>query len=124
MTKHEKLDPKFVEAQKRRLLAIRDSLSSAERANAAESSGLTQPGRESEEYEDDAQKLAQLDLEGSLAQRDVSRLERINRALAKVAEGTYGMSDESGAPIGASRLEAVPEAIFTLEEEKRHERNA
>jgi DnaK suppressor protein len=124
MTKQEKLDPKFIETQKRRLLAIRDSLSSAEKANVAESSGLTQTGRESEEYEDGAQKLAQLDLEGSLSDRDAGRLERINRALAKIGDGTYGFSDESGAAIPASRLEAVPEAIYTLDEEKRRERGS
>src|SRR3954454_18637646 len=49
------------------------------------------------------------------------RLRSVERALAKIAEGTYGLSDASGEPIPRERLEKVPEAIHTTEEEKAHE---
>jgi DnaK suppressor protein len=39
--------------------------------------------------------------------------------LRKIDEGTYGVSDLSGRPIPRERLEAIPEAICTLAEEKR-----
>jgi DnaK suppressor protein len=48
------------------------------------------------------------------------RLENIERALQKIDEGTYGLSDESGEPIPKGRLEAVPEAIRTVDEQGRH----
>jgi DnaK suppressor protein len=48
----------------------------------------------------------------------VERLERVNRALKKIEEGTYGLSDRSGKPIPRERLEAVPEALYTLSEEQ------
>lgn len=32
----------------------------------------------------------------------------IDRARAKIADGTYGQCDECGAPIGEARLEALP----------------
>ena len=47
--------------------------------------------------------------------------EVVNRALQKVEDGTYGLSDISGEPIPRGRLEAVPEAIRTVEEQQRFE---
>lgn len=44
-------------------------------------------------------------------------LVQINRAIEKIDEGTYGLSDRSGEPILAERLEAIPYAIFTAEEQ-------
>ena len=52
---------------------------------------------------------------------DVARLERVNRALRKMEEGTYGLSDLSGSPIPRERLEAVPESVLTFAEEKARE---
>lgn len=50
------------------------------------------------------------------------RLGAIRRALEKIEEGSYGQSDESGDPIPPQRLEAVPEAVLTVEEESLRER--
>lgn len=44
-------------------------------------------------------------------------LSKIDRALEKLEEGTYGISDRSGEPIPAERLEAVPYATVTMEEQ-------
>ena len=74
------------------------------------------------EYEDDAQKLDMLEREGRLAARDVDRLARVERALKKIQEGTYGLSDVSGQRIPRDRLDAIPEAINTLSEQKASER--
>ena len=54
--------------------------------------------------------------------RHLQRLRRIERALAKIDEGTYGLSDESGDPIPKARLEASPEALLTIAEEEARER--
>ena len=70
------------------------------------------------EYEDDAQKLTALELQGSLAAVDDQRLSNIERALQKIDDGSYGLSDASGTPIPIERLEASPEAIYTIEEQK------
>ena len=42
-------------------------------------------------------------------------LERIDRALEKVAEGTYGTCDGCGEQIPAARLEAQPESAVCVE---------
>jgi len=65
-----------------------------------------------------AEAAATLELEGNLAAADDNRLSNIERALQKIADGTYGLSDGSGAPISLERLEASPEALYTLEEQK------
>ncbi len=41
--------------------------------------------------------------------------ERIERALAKLGEGTYGACDGCGGPIAPKRLEAAPESVLCIE---------
>jgi DnaK suppressor protein len=52
---------------------------------------------------------------------DSALLTEIERALRKLAAGTYGFSEESGAPLELARLEAIPWARRTAEEEDRRE---
>jgi DnaK suppressor protein len=40
--------------------------------------------------------------------------ERIERALAKIAEGSYGICDRCGKPIPGKRLEAAPESTLCV----------
>jgi DnaK suppressor protein len=42
-------------------------------------------------------------------------LERTERALAKLADGTYGMCDGCGTPIAPGRLRAMPDGVLCLE---------
>lgn len=49
-------------------------------------------------------------------------LEALERAEARLAAGTYGLSVESGKPIPDGRLEALPTAERTVEEEERYQR--
>jgi DnaK suppressor protein len=119
------LDKSFIEKQQRLLLALREALrAAADRDEGEETASRSEGAGAAREYEDDAQRLAALELEGNLVVRDASRLERVNRALKKIDEGTYGLSDRSGRPIPRQRLEAVPESIFTLAEEQTQERAA
>ncbi len=43
-------------------------------------------------------------------------LVKVNRALAKIDEGTYGLSDIDGTPIPEARLDALPYANITVEQ--------
>ncbi len=43
-------------------------------------------------------------------------LAKVNRTLAKIDEGTYGLSDIDGTPIPEARLEALPYANLTVEQ--------
>ena len=117
-TKASRLDPAFIEKQRQALSKLRAGLSSAVRDEEAEEAGIKEENAGPREYEDDAQKLATLELDGALRVRDLQRRGRIDRALKKIEEGTYGLSDMSGLPIPRERLEVVPESIYTLAEEQ------
>jgi DnaK suppressor protein len=47
---------------------------------------------------------------------------KIESALRRIEDGSYGYCDETGEPIGISRLEARPIATLSLEAQERHER--
>jgi len=48
---------------------------------------------------------------------------KIDAALARIEDGTYGYCEETGEPISIRRLEARPIATLSLEAQERHERN-
>ena len=111
------LDPAFIRRQHQRLVELRAQLRHATRAVEAEEGGLNaQSQNEAHEFEDDAQKLAMLEVEGTLVAHDLRRLALVERALSKIEDGTYGLSDVSGRPIAKERLEATPEAIDAIED--------
>ena len=60
-----------------------------------------------------------MDRERNIAAEDnMSRiLVKITRALAKIDDGTYGLSDVDGSPIPIERLEALPYALTTVDQE-------
>jgi DnaK suppressor protein len=47
-------------------------------------------------------------------------LTRIARAMQKLDDGTYGLSDVSGKPIPVERLEAIPYALMTADEQEKY----
>lgn len=112
------LDEAFIEKQRRRLVELRLALLESMRNDEAEEAGIKRERLDRpQEYEDDAQKLTSLELGGNLSVRIRERLAIVERALKKLEAGTYGLSDVSGRSIPCERLEAIPEAICTLEEE-------
>jgi DnaK suppressor protein len=117
------LDTSFIEKQRRYLLKLRGALLTAAQADEYEEVDIKRESLDCpREYEDDAQKLANLELNGNLVVRNLERLTILERALKKLEEGTYGLSDVSGKPIPRERLVAVPEAICTREDEDEFER--
>ena len=59
-----------------------------------------------------------------LRARDRQRklIAKIDEALARIEDGTYGYCEETGEPIALKRLEARPIATLTIEAQERHER--
>ena len=49
-------------------------------------------------------------------------ISKINDALKRIEDGTYGYCEETGEPIGVERLEARPVATLSIEAQERHER--
>tara|TARA_R110002096_G_scaffold33234_2_gene96128 strand:- start:666 stop:1109 length:444 start_codon:yes stop_codon:yes gene_type:complete len=60
-----------------------------------------------------------------LRARDRQRklVSKIDSAMRRIDEGTYGYCEETGEPIGLARLDARPVATLSLDAQERHERN-
>ncbi len=60
----------------------------------------------------------------ALRTRDRARklLTKIDAALGRIDDGSYGYCEETGEPIGLKRLEARPIATLSIEAQERHER--
>jgi DnaK suppressor protein len=59
-----------------------------------------------------------------LRARDRQRklIAKIDAALQRIEDGTYGYCEDTGEPIGLKRLEARPIATFSVEAQESHER--
>jgi DnaK suppressor protein len=73
---------------------------------------------------DQASDLYDNELDEGLADDLRTELAAVERAEKRLADGTYGLSIESGEPIPDARLEAVPTAERTTEEQARFERGS
>ncbi|MET0285704.1 MAG: TraR/DksA C4-type zinc finger protein [Polyangiales bacterium] len=60
-----------------------------------------------------------------LADNDRDAVIEIDAALARIADGSYGLSEESGEPIGFARLQIRPWARYSAEDQEQieHEQN-
>lgn len=120
---HTELDEKFIAQQKDRLQELkaelermRDGLEEDQEERAEEEGDFTQ-----HDSGDMSQSMFNREMDATIEEQAERRLEDVERALAKIGEGTYGLSDESGEEIPRGRLEAVPEALRTVEEQQRFE---
>ena len=123
MAEQSHLSPEFIAQQRKRLEALRRQVLGGElNVNARKRAFTEEHGDEAEEFEDSAQDLAQEEVRQAQHDVDEHRVADIERALQKIDEGSYGLSDESGDPIPKARLEASPEAVLTVQEEEARER--
>jgi DnaK suppressor protein len=92
---------------------IEQAIAALEREGPLEGSDRIEPGDEGSEelYQDELNEGRLEDLRVELA--------AVERAEARLENGTYGLSIESGKPIPDGRLEARPMAELTVEEEER-----
>ena len=66
----------------------------------------------------------EIDRSFELRTRDRERklINKINAALQRIEDGSYGYCEETGEPIGLKRLEARPVATLSLEAQEMHEK--
>lgn len=95
---------------------IEEALAELDSEGPLEASDRLEPGDVDSEdlYQDERDEGHRQDLRSDLA--------ALERAEARLAEGTYGLSVQSGEPIPDARLEAIPTAERTVEEQERYER--
>ena len=86
---------------------------------------LTHLQSETENHPDLADRASsETDRALELRTRDRQRklISKIDEALRRIEDGSYGFCEETGEPIGVARLEARPIATLSLEAQERHER--
>ena len=71
---------------------------------------------------DEGSELFEEERDSGIAQSLREELAAVDRAERRLAQGTYGVSVESGRPIPDERLEVMPTAERTVEEQIRHDR--
>lgn len=117
------LDADFLARQKQRLLDLRRQLiETGDAAGADEQLLQASAGGEPQDEGDDGDRFAQQANDEAVLSHNEARLSAIDRALEKIEEGTYGLSDGNGEAIPRERLEAVPESCYTVEEAADQER--
>jgi DnaK suppressor protein len=80
-----------------------------------EHENLADPVDRASESEEDAEELG-------VAKPDHEILAEIERAFARMQDGSYGVSEVSGEPLGFDRLEALPWATRSAQEQQARER--
>jgi DnaK suppressor protein len=120
--RNELADQEFVETQRERLLGLRDELVRIREGVADDERDLGEAEGDTQlDSGDLSQDMFTREMDASIGEQVQRRLGEVDRALQKIQEGTYGLSDYSGESIPRGRLEAVPEAIRTVEEQQRFE---
>ena len=115
--------PPIDEAQARKLLQrererIESSLADLERLRRSELDEIDT----ATDTLDDGELIEEGEVDEALAVQLRAELEAVERAEKRLEDGTYGFSVDSGEPIPAERLEAIPWAERTTEEQERYER--
>mgnify|MGYP001317138645 CR=1 FL=1 len=72
---------------------------------------------------DQAASQTEKNVEMRTLNRQIKLLSKIDKAIKKISDNTYGYCEETGEPIGLKRLIARPIATLSIESQERHEKN-
>ena len=99
---------------------LRQDISAAESEIAARLGDAV--GDAGDDSADAGAKTFQREHELALTQNARELLAQTERALARIADGSYGVCDSCGQPIGKARLQAFPRAVLCVSCKQREER--
>jgi DnaK suppressor protein len=83
---------------------------------------LQEGGMQEPDIADRASAEADRALELRTRDRERKLISKIDAAIGRVADGSYGYCEDTGEPISIRRLEARPIATLSIEAQERHER--
>ena len=72
---------------------------------------------------DQAASQAEKTVEMRTLNRQIKLLSKIDKALKRIKDNTYGYCEETGEPIGLKRLIARPIATLSIEAQEKHEKD-
>ena len=103
--------------EKTKLEAEREQYAGPDREDSEKGASGELSGADMNNPADQATDLFDRERDQSAIENFDRMLAKVNRALVKIDEGTYGLSDVDGTPIPEARLEALPYAATTVEQE-------
>ena len=109
-----------MEADRARELLARERARTEESIAAIQGEGPLEGDERREPGDVDSEDLYQDELNQGRLEDLRRELAAVERADQRLEDGTYGLSVESGEPIPDARLEALPTAERTVEEEERY----
>ncbi|QIN79031.1 TraR/DksA family transcriptional regulator [Rubrobacter marinus] len=120
---HPEIDQEFVQKQKGRLEEMRAELRRIVEGMEGDNQNRAEDEGDFTEHDsgDMSQSMFTREMDATVGEAMEGRLGHVERALQKIEEGTYGLSDVSGEPIVRGRLEAAPEAIYKVDEQQAFE---
>ena len=71
---------------------------------------------------DQASSYTEKNVEMRAINRQIKLISKIDKAIKKIEDGTYGFCEETGEPIGIKRLIARPIAILCIAAQEKHEK--
>jgi len=71
---------------------------------------------------DQASSYTDKNVEMKAINRQIKLISKIDQALKKIQDGTYGFCEETGEPIGIKRLMARPVAALSIAAQEKHEK--
>ena len=71
---------------------------------------------------DQASSYTEKNVEMRAINRQIKLISKIDSALKRIQEGTYGFCEETGEPIGLKRLMARPVATLSIAAQEKHEK--
>ena len=118
------LDQEFIDEQRQRLIDLREKLTRLRDGLDEDEVELEGGGDDFSETDsgDMSQSIFDREMDASVGEGIERRLGEVERALQKIEDGSYGVCVDTGEEIPRGRLEAVPEAIRTVEAQQRFER--
>ena len=71
---------------------------------------------------DQASSYTEKNVEMRAINRQIKLISKIDSALQRIKDGTYGFCEDTGEPIGLKRLMARPVATLSIEAQEKHEK--
>jgi DnaK suppressor protein len=120
-------DKKTLEGVEKRLLGMREQLQTEleeleEAAFNLSQSELSGEVSYDEDYADAGTFTFEREKDLSIANNVQDLLDKINRSLEKIEEGTYGICEVCGLPIESARLKALPYVLLCVKDKTAEER--
>ena len=118
--KNEYFSQDFISKQKNALLKAKTEILNHMKLNEIEE--LQPAADQVVEEVDKSQVYVSQRMSMELRERELKRLHEVEEALYRIEDGSYGLCEDSGEPIGEKRLEKIPWVRLSIESQEEYER--